>query len=322
MDGVEARSDVFSVLILTTLAPVFLMIALGVGLQRSGFISPGFLKEANRLTYWLGLPALLFSQLATSFHQGEGAKLMLVVMLVATALAIAVAYFVAWAMRVPATTVGTFVQGGFRGNLAFVGLPILYALPDTPFAGGLSARTAAIITVAPMMVVYNIAGVVVLLLSQHRLGFAMLAPFLRQLATTPPLHATLAGILFAVMGWPLPLAIDKTFTSLGEMALPLGLLGVGGSLVSVKLRGTWRTPLASALVKTAVSPLLGWGIGKWMGLDGLELRMILIFMACPTAIVSYTMAMELKGDEAVASGTIVLSVLTSLVALAIILGTF
>lgn len=309
-------------LILTTLAPVFLMIALGAGLQRSGFISAGFLKEANRLTYWLGLPALLFSQLASSFHQGEGAKLMLSVMLVATLLAIGAAYLVAWMMRVPAATVGTFVQGGFRGNLAFVGLPILYALPDTPFAGGLSARTAAIITVAPMMVVYNIAGVVVLLLSQHRLGFAMMVPFLRQLATTPPLHATLAGILFAVMGWRLPEAVDKTFTSLGEMALPLGLLGVGGSLVSVKLRGVWRAPLAAALVKVALSPLLGWGVGKSMGLGDAGLRMVLIFMACPTAIISYTMALELKGDEAVASGTIVLSVLASLVSLAIILATF
>jgi len=33
-----------------------------------------------------------------------------------------------------------------------------------------SARTAAVLTVAPMMVFYNTAGVVVLLLSQHRLG--------------------------------------------------------------------------------------------------------------------------------------------------------
>ena len=48
--------------------------------------------------------------------------------------------------------------------------------------------------------------------------------------------------------------------------------------------------------------------------------MLLILRACPTAIVSYTMALELKGDEAPASGTIVLSVLTSVVVLAVIVG--
>ncbi|MEJ1973065.1 MAG: hypothetical protein WDM96_11580 [Lacunisphaera sp.] len=41
--------------ILNTLAPVFLLIAIGSGLQAWKFVSPNFLKEANRVTYWLGL---------------------------------------------------------------------------------------------------------------------------------------------------------------------------------------------------------------------------------------------------------------------------
>jgi predicted permease len=48
----------------------------------------------------------------------------------------------------------------------------------------------------------------------------------------------------------------------------------------------------------------------------------MILMACPAAIVSYTMALEMKGDEAIASGAIVLSVVTSLVTLAVIVGAF
>jgi predicted permease len=314
--------DVFPVLIFNTLAPVFLLIGLGALLERSRFVPAGFLKEANRLTYWLGLPALLFSQLATSFHQAGGAKLMLGAMLAATGGVVLVGYLVAWLLRIPGAAVGTFVQGAFRGNLAFVGLPILYALPDTVFGSGLSVRTAAIVTIAPMMVLYNILGIVVLLLSQHRLGWAMVLPFIRQFATTPPLLATIAGIIFAMMGWPMPSALDKTFASLGEMALPLGLLGVGGSLMTVKLGGAWRSPLASALLKTAITPALGLLAGRWLHLAAQEIKLVLIFLACPTAVISYTMAIELKGDEALASGTIVLSVLTSVVTLAIIVGGF
>ncbi len=309
-------------LILNTLAPVFLLVALGAAMQRSGFVSASFLKEANRVTYWLGLPALLFSQLAGSFHEAAGAKVMLGAMFYATLASIVVGYLIAWAMRVPEAAAGTFVQGAFRGNLAFVGLPIIFTLPDTPLGGGLTARSAAVITVAPMMVFYNVAGVVVLLLSQHPLSWKMVRPFLKQLATTPPLLATLAGVTFAVMGWKLPASVDKTFASLGEMALPLGLLGVGGSIITSRLGGAWRRPLASALVKTVVSPVLGWGVGRWMGLGALELKMVMILMACPTAIVSYTMAIEMKGDEAIASGAIVLSVLTSMVALATVIGVF
>jgi len=306
--------------ILNTLAPVFLLIATGAGLQAWKFVSPGFLKEANRLTYWLGLPALLFSQLATSFQHGTGAGRMLGVMLAATALVIVAGYGVAWLLKVPAAAIGTFVQGGFRGNLAFVGLPVIFSLPDTPLAGGISARTAAVLTVAPIMVVYNTAGVVVLLLSQHRLGWSMVKPFLRQLATTPPLLATLAGIGFASFGWTLPLFVDKALTALGEMALPLGLLGVGGSLMTVQLGAHWARPLGSALVKTVLSPVIGWGVARACGLGDAELRMILILLACPTAIVSYTVAVELKGDEALAASSIALSVLTSVASLALIVG--
>ncbi|HVU25501.1 MAG TPA: AEC family transporter [Opitutus sp.] len=309
-------------LVLNTLAPVFLLIAIGAGLQRSGFVSAGFLKEANRVTYWLGLPALVFSELADSFHHAAGGKWMLLATAAATALAIVVAYGAALALRVPGAAMGTFVQGAVRGNLAFVGLPVIFAMPDTVLAGGVSARAAAIVVVGPMMVANNVVGVVVLLLSQHRLGWAMVRPFLRQLVTTPPLVATLAGIGFALAGWTLPAWVDKALGALGEMALPLGLLAVGGSLVVAKWSTLGRAAWGAALLKTAVGPALGWVAARALGLGATETKMVMVFMATPTAVVSYVMAMELKGDESLASGSIVLSVVTSIVALAVVLGFF
>lgn len=309
-------------LVLDTLAPVFLLIGIGALLQRSGFVSTGFLKEANRLTYWLGLPALLFSQLASSFHEAGQAKLMLAAMAVATLASILVAYVVAWLMRVPGAAMGTFVQAAFRGNLAFLGLPIVYAMPDVPLPGGVSPRAAAVVVVGPIMVAYNLVAVVVLLLSQHELGWGMVRPFVKQLVTTPPLVATVAGIAFALMGWTLPAALDKAFTALGEMALPLGLLAVGGSLVTVDHRAGGRATWGAAVLKTFGAPALGWGIARMMGLGAAETKILMILLATPTAIVSYVMAMELKGDEAIASGSIVLSVLASIGSLAVVLAWF
>lgn len=322
VDPDRPTSDGAAVLVLTTLAPVFLLIVVGAVLQRTRFLSPGFLKEANRLTYWVGLPALLFSQLATSFHDAEGASLVLSAMGIATLLLIVAAYLAVWGLRVPGPVAGTLVQAAFRGNLAFVGLPIIYAMPDTPIAGGMSVRAAAVVVVGPMMVAYNFAGVVVLLLSQHRLGWAMVRPFLRQLAMTPPLIATVAGIIFAVAGWSLPLPLRTTLTALGEMALPLGLLGVGGALMTVDWGMVGKAAWAAALIKTVVSPMFGWVVGRALNLDPLALKMLMIFMATPTAVVSYAVALELKGDEKIASGAIVLSVFTSVVTLALVIALF
>ena len=309
-------------LVLNALAPVFLMIALGAWMQRTEFVTAGFLREANRVTYWLGLPALLFSQLVSSLHQASGAEKLLGAMGLVLVAGLAAGYLVALLLRVPGPAMGTFVQGAFRGNLAFVGLPIVFALPNVPVLGGLPLHAAAILVVAPTMVAYNLGAVIVLVASQHAFGWGAIKPVVRQLAVTPPLLATLAGIGFAAMGWTLPHAIAQTMEALGEMALPLGLLGVGGSLVSVRLGASWRGPVGSALLKTAGGPLFAWGAARLFGLGAVETSLLMILAASPTAIVSYTMAVEMKGDEQLASMTIVVSVVTSLAALAACVATF
>jgi len=168
-------------------------------------------------------------------------------------------------------------------------------------------------------VAYNLVGVIVLLLSQHKLGWGMVAPFVKQLLSTPPLVATVVGIGFALIGWTLPAAVDTALLALGEMALPLGLLGVGGSLASIGEHVGGRAAWGAAILKTMISPLMGWAVGRAMGLGALELKMVMIFMATPTAIISYAVAVELRGDEGIASGAIVLSVLTSVVPLAAVI---
>lgn len=311
-----------AMLVLNALAPVFLMIALGAWMQRTEFVSASFLREANRVTYWLGLPALLFSQLVSSLHQAAGAEKLLGAMGAVLALSLVAGYALAMLLRVPGAAMGTFVQGAFRGNLAFVGLPIVFALPNVPVLGGIPLHSAAVLVVAPTMVVYNLGAVIVLVASQHEFGWASVRPVVKQLAVTPPLLATLAGIGFAVMGWTLPHAIAQTLEALGEMALPLGLLGVGGSLVTARFGASWQAPVGSALLKTFGGPLLAWAAARMFGLGAVETSLLMILSASPTAIVSYTMAVEMKGDEQLASTTIVVSVVTSLAALAVCVALF
>jgi hypothetical protein len=305
--------------VFNVLAPVFLLIGLGVILQRTHFVSTGFLREANKVTYWLGLPALLFGNLATSLHQADGAGVMLTTLLIATALVITSGYLIAWLLRLQPARTGTFVQGAFRGNLAYVGLPIVYSLPDTPSASGLSLRAAAVIAIAPMLVLYNVIGVTVLILSQHTLNRAMLRPLLKQLATTPPLIATVAGFAWALSGVPLPSAVALSFDWLGQMALPLALLGIGGALAQSRVSLDWRTPTAAAIVKTVLSPVFGYFIGRQLGLGGVELALVMIFLATPTAGISYTMVTQLKGDEPLASSTILISTVLAVASLSLVL---
>jgi predicted permease len=173
-----------------------------------------------------------------------------------------------------------------------------------------------------MMVFYNLAAVIVLLISRHSLAWSTIRPVMGRILTNPILLATVAGVSFAAAGLTLPRPIARTFEALGELAMPLGLLSVGGALVSAQIGSAWRLPLASALVKTLISPLLGWTFAHAFGLGARETGMIMVFMATPTAVVSYTMATELGGDESLASGSIVLSTFLALPILAAILAWF
>jgi predicted permease len=308
------------VLILSILAPTFLLIAFGAALLRSGFVSPEFLREGNRVVYWFGLPALLFNELASaSFEVGGPAKLMVGAMLAATAALIVLSYAGAWLLRLPASATGTFVQGAFRGNLAFVGLPIIYSLPDSLKIRDVPVRTIAVMVVAPMLVIYNVVGIVVLLASQIDVKQLSGKYLVQQIVTTPPLVATVAGIAYAATGWPWPAVLYATFDALAQLALPLALLGIGGAMVSTPFGGAWRSPLSAALLKTAAAPTLGWLCGRWLGLGALELKLVMVLLATPTAIISYTKVVELEGSPALASGSIVFSTVLSIVALAGIL---
>lgn len=297
--------------ILGTLVPVFLLIALGALLQRARFFADGVVAGLNRLTYWIGLPTLVFVSLSTA-EPGTGRPLrLLVVMLAATLVVMAVAWALARWLGVQPADRGTFVQAGFRGNLAFVGLPVVMVLPGVP-------RTAAILLIAPMILFYNLFAVVVLSASRHGADFRALPTTVREILRNPIIWASAAGACWYINGWEVWAPLMTALGQLARMAVPLALLCIGTALVATPLRGAGARVAAAALTKGVLSPLAALGLGWLAGVDREGLRLLLVLAACPTAAVSFTMVRELGGDEVLAARAIVASTLVSAGALAVI----
>jgi len=309
--------------VINTIAPIALVILLGAVLRRSGFTPEGMFVQTNRLVFWIGIPCLLFEKTAGAAGQGGPGLRIFMVLLIGMIGCIVLGYLVSWALRLPRPAVGAFVQAAYRGNLAYLGLPVVfYALAG---AGGETApelQNLAVMAIAPLIPLYNAAAVLVLLIGQkhdepsfHR----RVRHISIQVVTNPLLLACVAGIAWSLTGWPLPLVAARTFGAVGQVALPLALLGIGASLKLDALKDGCVPAAACSLIKVAAAPLIGYFAGRWMGLPGGHLLIAVLFLGCPTAVVSWVMAEQLDGDRHLAAGAVVLSTLLSMATLAVIL---
>lgn len=297
--------------ILETLAPLALLILLGSVLAHIRFLGEPFIADLNKLAFWIALPALIFTSAGGGSLTGGSIGPIFAVLLGATLVITLVAWIASYALGMPATARGTLAQSAFRGNLAYIGLPVL----ANSFGTNSPALSAGVIAMVLTMAVYNILAVVVLQASRHSTSKAGGRGAVRSIATNPLLIAGLLGLVVPLLHITLPLFLDRTLQSLGAAAVPIALLCIGGSLVIVPMRGRQIWIIAAALLKIAVLPAIVYGLGRMAGLDPTALRIALVFAACPTAAASFVMARQMGGDEALASGSIALSTLLSALSL-------
>jgi len=294
--------------ILIIVLPVFLVIGLGFGLKMAHLIDASFLYQLNRLVYFLALPALLFHEIARADFSASFNGLLLAGMLAATLLTFFLAYgFAAW-RGYPPEACGSFCQGSFRGNIAYIGLAIVF---NAYGGGGLASAGILLGFLVPF---YNFFGIVALLLP-HRQRGRQFGPWfwIRQVGGNPLIISSFAGILWSLLGMPLPKVLERSFDIVSGMALPLALLSIGGSFSLQRLRGDISKSLIAAAVKLVWMPLITAGILLVLGIRGRELAIGVIFAGTPTATVAYIMAQQMRGDAELSGSIIMLSTLLSLI---------
>jgi hypothetical protein len=302
--------------ILETLAPLALLIALGSALAHIKFLGPAFISDLNKLAFWVALPALIFTSTGQAASGGASIWRLLAVVIAATLLVSLLGWALTFALRLPGEARGTFVQSAFRGNLAYIAVPVLagYFAGTTPPAGGGAVATSVVVMVLTMAF-YNIFAVIVLQASQHGRQKTSWPKMTRSIATNPLLLSGLLGLVFPLLNLRLPSFLNSALTMLGGAAIPLALLCIGGSLVMAPMRGRTVSITAAALLKVAVLPVLVLLLAHVAGLDPVERRIALVFAACPTAA-AFVMAQQMGGDESLAAASIALSTVLSALSLA------
>lgn len=294
--------------ILLVVLPVFLVIGVGFCLQRTALINSNFLFDLNRLIYYIALPALLFYKIATAdFFASFNAGLLAGMVLSITAVFFLSYGFASLRGYKPAVQ-GAFCQGAFRGNLAYIGLAIIYN------AYGEEGFTMAGILLGFLVPLMNVLSVIALILPQRRESLGMGTSFwVQQVVTNPLIVASFVGILWSFLALPLPQIVDRALKIVTGMSLPLALIAIGASFSFRKLRGDITLAVLSTGLKVVFLPMLTALVLVSFGIRGQELAIGVLLAATPTATAAYIMAQQLKSDAELSGAIIMLSTLCSVV---------
>jgi len=261
---------------------------------------------------------LLVQRIASAAPDFERVSGMLLVLLLATGVTLVVATVGASLWKLPGRSLVTFVQGAYRGNIAFVGLPVIvYAFAGTPDSA--AYESAALVAFVPMVILHNLVAVTLMQLPGKQPLLRTVQRVSVGIATNPILIGTLLGVALALSPLSLPAAADRTLAAVGQMALPLALIGIGAGLYATRIRGRVAWAVAASALRTGLTPLAGLLIGAMVGLGNEELRLVLIFLACPTASAAYVLVQQMDGDGPLMASTIVISHLFALPVILLVL---
>lgn len=289
--------------VLDLIVPDFSLILLGLALRRHSSLAPQFWAQLEKLIYYVLFPALLFGALAR-MHPGFAAAMALIETGIAfLAVGILLGYLAQWLFRPPPMSFASGFQCAYRFN-SYIGFAIMGGLHGHDGIAAFGLLAGFVIPLA------NVVSV--LALARHG-KMSWMSEILRN----PLILSTVAGLLWASAGLPIPRVVDKTLALLGEAALPIGLLAVGAGLKRMEGKALKGFMIYITLVKLIAMPAAAFVVGRWLALPPLYFHAALVLAALPTASSAYILAVRMGGDGPLVASLIALNMLVAAITLPI-----
>jgi len=294
---------------LEALLPIFAVVVLGQLFYRYGFPGSAFWPLLDRLTYYVLLPALLTSKIATAQLSGSGVLAMSGLLVLAT---LSVAIFLVIIQSIIRTDPIRFTsvfQGSIRPN-TYVALAAAGTLYQEQ---GLALTAIAIAGVVPLVNVLSVWAFTYYIPQTDRNWKRLSKTFI----TNPLIIACLLGILLNLTGFP---NIGIEFMNIfSRAALPLGLLSVGAGLNFHAVRQSLLLVGVTSGFKLILLPTLTMMLFWVFQIEGVPKEVGLVYAAVPGAVSSYILARQLGGDGELMAGIITLETLIAILSMPFVL---
>jgi predicted permease len=288
--------------ILSAILPVGLIVLIGFIVGKTLSLEPTTL---SRLTLYVLFPSLIVDTLYRTTLTGED--------IIAIALGFTLTYFIlgiiAWnighTLQFPLDLKKSLVATTTLSNSGNMGLPVvLFALGET----GLERA-----------VIYLIAWNLVVLITMP--GFLQTGGFLASIRFTlklPLIWAIVLGVSLNQFDLQFPWRLDEGLHLLSESAIPVALILLGLQIAASPLQLN-RYELGASLMRLWGGFIIAYAVGHIIGLNALDLKVLVLQSAMPTAITAFLMVNEFGGDQARTARVVVVSTVLSFLFLPVIL---
>jgi predicted permease len=291
-------------------APVFLIIAVGYFAKRSKIINEVFVDVTSKFVFQISLPVFIFLKISI-LDLSQVFEIKQITYIYAGTI---IPYILIWIGTIPfiknPKDKSSFIQGAFRGNYAIVGLALISNL------FGNDALGKATLILAFLLPLYNVLAVIVLIVPKHQGKINFKSIFL-EILFNPLILAVIFALPISYLKIKLPEMFISTGTFLADLALPLALIGIGGSLNIENLKRASNLAFSSSIIKIVILPIVFTTIAFLLGYRNDDLGIMFILFACPTAIASFVMADAMGANSKLAGNIIMITTLGSVFTIAI-----
>lgn len=287
--------------VLSGILPVFLLIGLGFMSRRLGWAGDEFVRDLNRVIYCFAIPALLLRLLGASHFDQSFSPALIAACLGSSSIVAGLALAYARIKGENPARSGTIIQASIRGNLVYMGFPLIFA------AAGENGLRIAAVAAAILIPYQNLIAVGALIRAGDHKGLGAL----KAVILNPVILGVVGGLVWSLSGWQAWSWLDNFLRLLGNIAMPGALLALGAQMNTRDIGKSGEALGVSTALKLLVSPAIALILMRLLHLSGTPFLVGLFLLAAPTAVASTAVAQEMKGDLELAGACVMVTSLLS-----------
>lgn len=284
--------------------PVFLIILLGFFLRKIGMLTEEFIPVADRFSFRVTLPILVFVDIATADITSRFDWKFVVFSMAVTTIGFLAVWGISSLTLKDKGMVGAFTMCSFRGSTAVLGIAFV-----TNIYGEAGLAPLTIVSVVPL---YNIFSVIVLSMgNKENGGKVSIKKVLWEIVTNPLIVAIVLAFPFAAWHIKMPHILLQSLESMGKIATPLALILLGAGFCVEEAAGKLGPTIAASIIKLLIMPGLVVVAAVMLGFRNEALVAIGVMIASPTTVACYTMAKNMKNDATLTASIVMLTTIFS-----------